>query len=414
MSAARFDLIVIGAGSAGAAAAAFAAEAGLRVALLERRQLASAGAAWVNGVAHSQFDAAGVARPAGAENRGQNHRFHLIAGWGLARVSAQPRGVCEVDMRLLIDRLQQRASDAGVTVWENADVTAHGDSTLQTSRGAVTAPFVLDASGLAGVNLLRNPQPVRADLCVAAQYVFALADHGAAAAFFARHGATMGDVVCFTGVSGGYSIVNVRAHVDEVSILAGSTPEGTNRSGQQLIDQFTADNPWIGPRKFGGARAIPLARQRLTLATARIAAVGDAAGQVYSPHGSGVGLGLIAARMAVDALIERRDLRSYAHKWHARYGVSLASHDVFRRYSARLEASDLAALIDAGVLDGESLCAGLEQRLPALSPTDALQKIAAVASLGTRAAPLLSALATMGWVRAQGGLTAAAARYGRS
>ena len=38
-------------------------------------------------------------------------------------------------------------------------------------------------------------------------------------------------------------IEDVRAHGDEVSILAGSTPVAGNRSGQQLIDQVVHVSP---------------------------------------------------------------------------------------------------------------------------------------------------------------------------
>jgi glycine/D-amino acid oxidase-like deaminating enzyme len=76
------DVAVVGAGTAGAAVAAFAAERGLSVVCIERRALADAGARWVNGVAGWMFDEAGLARPSGDELIAEGGAFHLIAGFG--------------------------------------------------------------------------------------------------------------------------------------------------------------------------------------------------------------------------------------------------------------------------------------------------------------------------------------------
>ena len=57
------DVVVVGAGTAGAAAAAFCAERGLKTICVERAPLDRAGAAWVNGVPAWAFSRAGLAQP---------------------------------------------------------------------------------------------------------------------------------------------------------------------------------------------------------------------------------------------------------------------------------------------------------------------------------------------------------------
>ena len=64
--------------------------------------------------------------------------------------------------------------------------------------------------------------------------------------------------------------------------------------------------------RFGGQRAIPLGRPHDTLASDRVALVGDAARQVFSAHGSGIGAGMVAARMLVDAIVRGAGPAEYA------------------------------------------------------------------------------------------------------
>ncbi|HMV37307.1 MAG TPA: FAD-dependent oxidoreductase, partial [Turneriella sp.] len=62
-----FDIAVLGAGPAGSASALFLAQAGFRVALIEKRRFAKAGPSWVNGIYLDSFDEVGLAKPAGEE-----------------------------------------------------------------------------------------------------------------------------------------------------------------------------------------------------------------------------------------------------------------------------------------------------------------------------------------------------------
>ena len=106
-----FDVIVVGAGSSGAAAAALLAERGMRVACVERRPLANAGARWVNGVPRAAFIEAGIALPGRGESEGRPAPFHLVAAGGRALVPEHD--VIDIDMRKLVARLQARALARG-------------------------------------------------------------------------------------------------------------------------------------------------------------------------------------------------------------------------------------------------------------------------------------------------------------
>lgn len=442
----RVDVLVLGAGTAGAAVAALCAERGLEVLCVERRGLDEAGARWVNAVPGRLFDRAGLPRPAGDEAFASGHGFHLVAGWGPARASVPEADLYETDMRALVARLQTRARNAGARLRGRARAVgieraaggrarvrveaAEDDSGAGDARGdasgvtVVDARLVVDATGLRGAGLLALPPIDRAHLCAAAQRVCAVRDAEAARAFLRAHGAREGEALAFTGVAGGYSVVNVRLVGDRVALLAGSIPAGGHPPGAALLDAFAARAAWIGPVRFGGARAIPLRRPRDTIALGggRLALVGDAASQVFPAHGSGVGAGLVAARTLADVAAGGGDAEDYAVRWMRAEGGTLAAYDAFRRWSERTDVPSLARLIEAGVIGPRTLAAGLEQAMP--RPDAGLAgRVAAGSARAPRTAaglvPVLARMATLagvyaaypppgrlrrGWARAVAGL----------
>ena len=363
----RTDVAIVGAGTAGAALAVLAARAGLRVVCVERRPLDEAGARWVNGVSAEAFDAAGLERPRGEELAGSGHAFHLLAGWGPERISIRGHELMEVDMRHLVARLQTLARDCGAELLGETRVIGLEGRTLETTRGPVRADTIVDASGLAGARLLEQPRVRAIDICAAAQEVRAVVDLAAARAFFELHRVQPGETLCFTGIAGGYSIVNVRLIGDRISILTGSIPADGHASGLELLDDFVRAHAWVGERLFGGSRAVPLRRPLDRLVQGRVALLGDAACQVFSPHGSGIGAGLIAARMLADVLGSGEPLHQYAKRWQRRHGGLFAGYDAFRQFSRTLSVRDLERMMGSGLLDAESASAGLMQRLPRAS-----------------------------------------------
>jgi menaquinone-9 beta-reductase len=398
---AAVDVAVVGAGTAGAAAAAFCAAAGLDTLCVDRGPLDGAGAHWVNGVPGWAFDRAGLARPTGAEHRGGDLPFHLVAGWGPARIVIEDHGVLEVDMRHLVARLQTLARQRGARLV--ADTAVHGvdGDRLETSRGSVRARWIVDAAGLAGPRLLGQPSVAPRHLCAAAQQVRAITDRAGAAAFFAAHRVPPGQVLCFAGVAGGFSILNVRAEGDHVSLLTGSVPSDGHPSGKAILETFAREQAWIGAPLFGGARAIPLRRPFDRLTDGRVALLGDAAAQVFPAHGSGIAAGILAARTLADTLGTGGSLHDYAATWQRTWGGLLASYDLFRRFSQGLSVAELTRMMERGLLDPALARFGMMQRPPRLPGLATLPgKAAALAREPALAARLLDVAARMVAVRA--------------
>lgn len=382
----RPDVLVVGAGSAGAAAAAFLAEAGRRVLVVDPRRPEAAGARWANGIPGWCFDEAGADRPAPPEclRPGATYGAVLCNADGTVRIAVPADPLIHVDMPSLVARLQARARAAGAEVLEERVVGVELEGPrvavvrlAQGRRERLCRPLLtVDASGLAAAVRRRVPgierfaEPLRPqDVCVAEQGQHAIVDPDGARAFLARHGARPGEAVTFMGRSGGYSVVmaGVDESFHEVAVLAGAIPTDGALCGRALRRAFLAELPWIGAARQAGGAEIPLGPPLLRPAAAGVAVLGDAAHQVFGLHGSGVGLGLIAARHLADAVAEARDpgdplvLHGYARRFLRTYGGRLAAADVFRRFSQTLSAHDITQLMAEGLVNGRSLSAGLLQ-----------------------------------------------------
>ncbi len=395
----RVDVAIVGAGTAGAAAAAFCAASGMRVLCVDRREIDRAGAHWVNGVPTWMFRAAGLELPTEPELRGKGGRYHLVVGNGPVRMTIPDHDMLEVDMRMLVARLHEMARSSGAMLEGEIRALGLADGVLDTDRGSVEADWVVDASGLRGARLLEQPPVAPRDICVAAQQVRKVADRGAAASYFARHGVGLGEVVGFTGIAGGFSILNLRTSGDEINILTGSIPGDGHPSGPAMLEEFVAEHPWVGEVVFGGAGAIPLRRPFDRIATERVAAIGDAAAQVFSAHGSGIGAGMIAARALATALAEGRGTTGYALDWQRQYGGLLAAFDMFRRHLQTLTLADTERTIASGLTAPAFARQVMEQRFPRAGLTDLPRVLSAAAREPRRTARMAGVAAKMAAAR---------------
>ncbi|MCC6226057.1 MAG: FAD-binding protein [Microthrixaceae bacterium] len=417
-----FDVVVVGAGTAGANAAVKLAVGGRRVLLLERRGADAAGAQWHNGVLDWQFDAAGVARPAPPERAPTAPRTHIVGPDGHYGVCVQDNPVTRADMALLGRRLRRAAQDAGVEIVdhvEGIDVRTGGDR-LVAVEVAVAAPqkpprslsveaaLFVDASGRAGV-LRRHSRPLAPwcpeiggdELCTAADHHLRIDDVDGARRFLDRFGAAPGEAVTMVGLAGGFSTraITVSADLSEASVLVGCLANGRYSTGSRMLSQTRADEPWLGASISGGAGLIPLRRPYARLSAPGIALVGDAACQVFPAHGSGIGMGLLAGSMLAEAVAGASDpgdenvLWAYQADFQRTHGGMLAAFDTFRRMSTALGGRGVGRMMRAGLLNENLVRAGLDQRwqVPDRAAMPAMAyRMARVPSVAARMLPLLA------------------------
>lgn len=396
----EYDVVVVGGGTAGAAAAWQFAAAGRRAALVEAQALDSAGATWVNAIPPWQFDAAGLARPTPPELRESAPCLHVFGPSARRRVVVAPPPGWPVDMRRLVARVQGLARGAGATLLPGLrleGVTLEGDRpvavrVVPTTGGperTLRARLFVDATGLRGALLRRVPRLARAcpplpagDLCVAAQEVAAVNDRAAARAFLQRHGAELGGALDWTGVAGGFSVlqVHVSEDLDEVDLLTGVVASGRHPTALDLLREFRLKNPWVGDRLFGGGGHIPLRRPYARLAAPGIALVGNAACQVFPAHASGIGAGLVAARLLAESTLaadpgdpgSARAVWAYQAAFHRGVGATHHAYDLFRRVTQALTPAETDALFESGLVTTAGSRAALAQQLPPATPGEAL------------------------------------------
>lgn len=388
----RFDVVVVGAGSTGAGAASMLAARGRRVALVERRRLDVAGARWINDIPPWLFDEAGVARPEPPERRCACVPITLLDRAGRPRVELE-RPMWGVDMRALGDRLRGDAERHGVEVFASARLlelehrgVEERPVALEVEQGdrrsRLEAGLFVDASGLAGELRMRSrvlarrcPPVAPCDRVSAAQQVCAIADRAGARAFLARHGDREG-VLTWSGVGGGFSTLGVRVELEagEVELLTGVEATHPELDGPSLLQTFKRDHPWVGAVVFGGASSIPVRRPYDRLAAPGFALLGDAACQTFPGHGSGVGSGLLAARMLERAVAPRDDpgsassMADYQAHFHRERGGVHAAYDVIRRLAGSLGEDEVDRLLTSGLVTSATTSAALLQRMPPLGP----------------------------------------------
>jgi len=378
------DVLVVGGGSTGWTAAGNLARLGLEVLVVERRPEALGGARWLNQVPGWCFDDGGIARPLAPELWGGHHGdAHVTVAGTKAAVRVHKVDGLHVDMRALVSRLRDLAIGHGAS-FVSGDVSdpelsdGRVASVAVTDMGRVCARLFVDASGLHGV--LRSRVPVLAancpavrpeDLCAAAQFQYEVSDPSALEAFLHIRGAKPGDSIAFLSLAGGYSTLTLftEPSLREVGVLAGSITAMGAPSGAALVQAFVSKAGWVGRALYGGQAAIPVRRPYALLGAGGVALVGDAACQVYATHGSGVGMGLCAARLLADAVSgddpgSEPVLHRYTMQFQRRYGGLLAGADAFRRLSQSLDHRHIAALIEDGLLDEKVLASGMAQRLP--------------------------------------------------
>jgi len=407
-----FDVAIVGAGSAGAATARQLARRGLRVFVGDKRPRQDAGARWVNAVPDWMFARADVAAPEGAERRSHGERYVLASATGTTRVEVPRCPTTFLDMRLLIARLQDDAIAAGAVIEgglavDAVDVVGRDQRLHLSGQGrqlTVRARLVVDATGMRGAvrslvpALSRRCPPVQdRDICLAAQEVRTIADVEGARRFLDDNRLNDRDAFGVVGLAGGFStrLVIVDLARGEVDLLCGAIAGGRFPSGARLLQDFVAAEPWIGERLFGGAGAIPLRRPWDTLGTAGVALVGDAASMVFPAHGSGVGAGLIAARLLGDAVAAGTDpgspavIRRYSQSFHQELGSLCVAYDAFRRATQDLSADELTALMAAGFLNEHTTGDALAQVMPGF----ALQRSLALGRAALRAPRLAKTMA---------------------
>jgi len=414
----EYDVVVVGAGTSGSTCAYHMAENGLGVALVDARSLEDAGYHHINNIPPEMFDSAGIPRPEGAEDiGGAGEPVKFLTYSERVQVLVGPNPVRGVNMHLLTRRLHGLASAAGVTSYERSNIVEvefKGDrpsgitieSILpngQTRRVHLAARLFVDASGMGGA--LRSHVPALAkhcrplqphDICTAAQQTVAIDSPHAALQYLDRINCRPGEYINQVGYAGGFSTMTVKVEKDlkSVELLTGVIDDGRHGSGLERLEAFKRRERFDGKVLIQDVGRIPLRRPYDVFVAEGIACVGDAACQVFPAHASGAGIGMVAGNMLARAVADCDDpgsldcLWKYQSDFMRTYGAVHASYDLFRRLSQSMTEAEIEKLLASHLMTGESLMAGLRQKMVSLNSRDML-----AAAGGALHAPFVAARA---------------------
>jgi flavin-dependent dehydrogenase len=379
------------------------------------------------------FEVAGLTGPAAPELRGGG-RFVVSPHDDSVSIAVDDSPVELVDMRYLVARLLSDARACAVEVCfgariDEVHVGVEGRlrsltfrTTTSGSRAhgqtVVTADLFVDATGMNAALRRRVPllaetclPPQPGDVCTAAQGVYRVRDREGAMRWLDRRGLRPTDIAARLGKYGGFSTANVRLSDDleEVELLSGCIVGAVEATGPSIVDDLRREHGWIGEQVFGGSGTLPLHPPHAWLAGDGVALVGNAAGQVFSPHGSGVGIGLVAARVLADAIAQFGDpggpeaCAAYRTAFHRRWSGLLAGYDIVRRATQRLDAETIARLMASGLVDAPVLRATLAQRWPtAMEVASAAPSVVRSLPAGSRRGGVAADGGAWGWARARG------------
>jgi hypothetical protein len=114
---------------------------------------------------------------------------------------------------------------------------------------------------------------------------------------------------------------------------------------------------------------------------------------VFPAHGSGIGAGLVAARLLADVVGRGAPLRAYEVEWQRRHGGLLAAFEVVRRWNQDVDGATLGRIFDRGLVDDSIVRAGIDQVLPRPRLRDLAGKARALAGSPALARGVVSAVA---------------------
>lgn len=334
-----YDLIVVGAGPAGSRVAARMAAAGWSVLLLEEHGTPGAPVHCTGIVGEDCMSQYGV----------PSHlvwntldRFHVVAPDG-TRCNVPARGSTYV-----LDR-------HGLDVWLAASAQQAG-AQLATGARALhienQADHVQVVVRYAGHDIVSHRARVGVVACGAMSDLPLRAGLGAPEAWYRTLQAEAGcqraegaDVYLGRQFTSGSFAWVVQAGPSQAKIGL-ITPHHAREGYARLVDRAGLGPSPVRPRH----RRMPLGAVSRSV-SGRIAAVGDAAGQLKTTTGGGIYFALLCADLLAGALLKTRAgeeataLQAYERSWKARLGPELAGGMVARRAMERLSDDDLNRLV---------------------------------------------------------------------
>jgi len=360
----KFDVVVVGAGTAGCLTAKTIAKAGFEVYLMDRKKEQSIGdKVCGDAIGKHHFDTLGLEYPAGEEleRRILGVKVYSPDMKNSVDVKGEDLHGFMVSRRLFGQRLLSRAIEAGATFQESTQAVepiiknhfVNGVLARNTETGnnvSVLGQVVVDASGFSAVLQKKLPYEIGVDSDSSKEDV----------------------VICYREIRevkkqiadpnyceiylnqkfspGGYSWVFPEGGMKVNVGLGVSMSQGFPNPRNQLYGNVLS-MPFFKDSKVlsGGGGHVPTRRPINCMVGNGILIVGDAACQVNPIHGGGMGPSMVGGTIAGETIINaleagnvgRGNMWSYNVRYMQSYGAKQAGLDVFRLLLQRLSDEDM-------------------------------------------------------------------------
>ena len=368
MSTSQYDLVIIGSGPAGATTARFAAEQGLKVLLVDKRQELGAPIQCSGAVSRHALEEVGVAPE-------EEFIHEPIYGFGIynekgekktidyRQLKAEEYGQEEgkkplgyvVDRRRFDRYLMTQAERAGVEVWlktEGLSYQPNNDGSCDVYLRRFNQAITARARVLVGADGLQSQVGKWANL----RTHIKITELASCLQFIVDHVETDGLLEIITGhewAPGGYAWVFPKGH-GYAEIGLGVIPTMTDKNAQWHLDQFIKHS--FFKERFKNSRileiqggGVPLASPLRTQYADNLILVGDAARHVNPITGGGIHTalsgGAIAGNFLADFLNQGRqptaaNLKAYQDGWLEEIGNKMwqlyeVKTDIFRTHDIR-------------------------------------------------------------------------------
>lgn len=371
----RFDVIVVGAGTAGSYAAYLLTKNGLKVALIERKVKEKIGEKVCgDAIGKHHFDSLKLSYPSGDELEGIFKGVKILSPDERFSIIVEGEGFA-VNRYNFGQRLLKMALDSGVELYDKNHVVepivkenyVKGVITINlanSSKEVFEGEVVIDASGVASAVRTKLPQdwwiseklsPADTNVCYREIVeTEAELDPTYAIIFLSK-----------TIAPGGYWWLFPKSkHIANVGL--GVQPvENAPNPIHQYRRFIEVRSELRNSRKIhAGGGVVPTRRPLACPVANGISAIGDASYTCNPIHGGGIGPSLVSAKCAAETIIYALEnyerpkidaLWSYPIRYVEEYGFKQASLDIFRLFLQRLSDGDLNFAFKRQVITGDEV-----------------------------------------------------------
>jgi len=351
----KYDVVIVGAGTAGCLTAKTAAKAGLKVCLLDSKKREKIGEKVCgDAVGKHHFEQVGLAFPKGEELRTRVQGVNVFSPdmQTVFKVKEESIYGFILARHIFGQKLLKHAVNAGATLLDSTiainpiihEGFVKGVTTknLKTEKKTeLKSKVVVDASGFSAVLRKKLPPDIGVDLDVKNQDVAALYREIRVLSEPKKDPEFCDIYVDQTISPGGYFWIFPEGE-NRVNVGLGVSMTKNFPNPKEQLYRRVFSKPMFKGSKIltSGAWYVPTRRSLDCMTGNGIIVIGDAACQVGPIHGGGIGSSMIGGKLAGETIAEalekddgrRRALWQYNAKYMRAYGAKQAGLDVFRLF----------------------------------------------------------------------------------